>query len=290
MNTKGGIGAQGDKLSYFEISNVVRLINREVSGKEGAVMIKLILFDISGVLYENNKPIRRAVDVVNQLQQESTLSLLFVTNSSQMTEQMIYTSLTNFGFHIEKSQLFTPTTALKHLLKERGLTPFCIIHPNLEPEFISSDNDKPNAVVVTDAAEQFNYSKLNSAFELLLNGAPLLGIGRNKYFKRGGKFMLDAGPFIVALEYAADVEAEIIGKPSASFFMAAVDSVGCRPEQTLMIGDDVEADVNGALSVGLQAVLVKTGKYRKGDEQKINSVDAKVVDSVVGAVSAFLEH
>lgn len=253
-------------------------------------MIKSILFDISGVLYENDKPVSGAVDVINQLQQERALSLRFVTNSSQMTEQMIYTSLTNFGFRIEKSQLFTPTTAVKQLLEERSLRPFCIIHPNLEPEFADFDSDKPNAVVIADAAEQFNYAKLNTAFELLINGAPLLGIGRNKYFKRGGKFMLDAGPFIVALEYAADVEADIVGKPSASFFMAAVNSVGCLPEQTLMIGDDVEADINGALSAGLQAVLVKTGKYREGDEQRMNSVEATVATSVIDAVSAFLEY
>ncbi len=253
-------------------------------------MIKSILFDISGVLYEDDKPVPGAVDVVNQLQQRSGLSLRFLTNSSQMTEQMILSSLANFGFQIERSQLFTPSTAVKRLLVERDLTPFCVIHPNLEPEFAEFEGKVANAVVVADAAEQFTYDKLNKAFRLLIKGAPLLGIGRNKYFKRGGKFMLDAGPFIVALEYAADVEAEIIGKPSARFFMAAVDSVGCLPEQTLMIGDDVEADVNGALSAGLQAVLVKTGKYRQGDEQKMNSAKVKVADSVVDAVSDFLVY
>jgi len=36
-----------------------------------------------------------------------------------------------------------------------------------------------------------------------------------------------------------------------------------------MVGDDVFADVNGALKAGLQAALVQTGKYRKNDEQAL---------------------
>ena len=36
-----------------------------------------------------------------------------------------------------------------------------------------------------------------------------------------------------------------------------------------MVGDDVEQDVNGAIRAGIGvAVLVKTGKYREGDEEK----------------------
>ena len=97
--------------------------------------------------------------------------------------------------------------------------------------------------MVADAAERFDYQRMNIAFELLIAGAPLIGIGRNRYFKSNGKLYLDAGPFIHALEYAAGVEAEIIGKPSPAFFMAAVNSVSCLPEEVLMIGDDAEADV-----------------------------------------------
>jgi ribonucleotide monophosphatase NagD (HAD superfamily) len=118
---------------------------------------------------------------------------------------------------------------------------------------------------------------------LLINGAPLLGVGRNRYFKTGGKLQLDAGPFIQALEYAADIEAEILGKPAAGFFHAAVDSLGCKPDEVLMIGDDVEADINGAMQAGLQACLVRTGKYLPGDENKAGQ--AFVADSVVEAVN-----
>lgn len=63
---------------------------------------------------------------------------------------------------------------------------------------------------------------------------------------------LDAGPFVAALEYAAQVEATVFGKPAPAFFDAVLAALGTAPNETVMIGDDIEADVNGALAVGLR--------------------------------------
>ncbi|MDO7596911.1 MAG: TIGR01458 family HAD-type hydrolase [Pseudomonadota bacterium] len=183
-------------------------------------MIKAILFDISGVLYDDKAPVRGAVDAINQLQY-SGIPLRFVTNSSRSTEAMILTTLQKMGFAINDSQVFTAPSAIKHFLQINKLRPYCLIHPDLEPEFAEFDQLEPNAVVVADAAESFDYNRLNSAFELLVEGAPLIGIGRNRYRYRylnsAGKLCLDAGPFIQALEYAASVEAQIMSKPAPEF-------------------------------------------------------------------------
>lgn len=250
-------------------------------------MIKAILFDISGVLYVDQTPVPGAVEALSQLQQLG-LPLRFVTNSSRSTEAMILTALQKMGFTIDASQMFTASGAIKQVLKERGLRPYCLIHPSLEPEFDGFERHDPNAVVIADAADRFDYSHMNRAFELLLAGAPLIAIGRNRYFKSGGKLYLDAGPFIQALENAADIKAEVMGKPDPAFFLAAVNSVGCSAEQVLMIGDDAEADVEGALKAGLQACLVQTGKYRSGDENTIHISGAQLVPSVVEAVAPFI--
>ncbi len=47
----------------------------------------------------------------------------------------------------------------------------------------------------------------------------------------------------------------------------------------MMIGDDVFGDIEGALNAGLQARLVKTGKYQTGDENRI-SPTAKTLESI----------
>jgi HAD superfamily hydrolase (TIGR01458 family) len=245
-------------------------------------MLKAILFDISGVLHVDKKPIPGAVELIAKLRQQK-IPLRFVTNTSRSTSAAILQSLNKMGFEVEQTDIFSAPVAVKQICERRSLRPYCLIHPELEPEFASLNQHDPNAVVIADAAERFDYEHLNAAFSLLINGAPLLGIGRNRYFKTGGKLQLDAGPFIQALEYAADIEAEILGKPAAGFFHAAVTSLGCKPEEVLMIGDDVEADINGATDAGLKACLVRTGKYLPDDENKAGQ--ALVADSVVEAVN-----
>ena len=143
-------------------------------------------------------------------------------------------------------------------------------------------------MVIGDAADAFSYEHLNRAFRLVLDGARLLAVGDNRYFKEGEGLSLDAGPFVKALEYAADCEAIILGKPSPAFFHAAAAQLGCLPGQVLMVGDDVFSDVNGALKAGLKAALVRTGKYRSGDEAKIIAPGACVCADLGEAVQGLV--
>ena len=230
-------------------------------------MIQAILLDIAGVLYDGGTPIAGAIESVAQLQ-EKPVALRFVTNTSQQSPQQVKQKLDGLGFVVEPSQLYTAPTAVTSYLKAGNMSCYALVHPNLDKEFLPYESTTPDAVVVADAGERFDYAHLNQAFQYLMQGAQLIAIGDNKFFKKDGQLVLDAGPFIHALAYAADREPIIIGKPSATFYHVVVDSVPCAPEHAIMIGDDVVADCEGALRAGLQACLVKTGKYQPGDETR----------------------
>lgn len=47
-----------------------------------------------------------------------------------------------------------------------------------------------------------------------------------------------------------------------------------------MVGDDLEADVGGALAAGLRGVLVRTGKYRDETLESSSVTPTEIVDSV----------
>ncbi|MGH8355262.1 MAG: TIGR01458 family HAD-type hydrolase [Pseudomonas sp.] len=231
-------------------------------------MAKAVLLDISGVLYEDARPLPGAVEAVRALQAKG-YPLRLVTNTSRLTAAEIFRQLSGMGFAIQPEQIFSAPKAVRRYVQARGLRPYCLIHRNLEEEFADLlEQPEPNAVVLGDAEERFDYAHLERAFHLLIEGAPLLAMGDNRYFHSRGALRLDAGPFVRALEYAAGVKALILGKPSADFFAAALQELGVAADQALMIGDDVESDVLGALHAGLQGCLVQTGKYRAGDEAK----------------------
>jgi HAD superfamily hydrolase (TIGR01458 family) len=124
----------------------------------------------------------------------------------------------------------------------------------------------PQAVVLGDLGRDFTWDRLDGLFRMVHAGARLIALHRNRHSRRGERIALDLGPFVAAIEYAADVEAVVAGKPSRALFESALAELAVAADEAVMVGDDVEADVGGALGAGLRAVQVRTGKYTEADE------------------------
>ncbi len=231
-------------------------------------MIKAALFDLSGVLYTGEEALPGALDAIERLENVS-LPMRYLTNTTRSPRHVILSRLAAMGFRIDKNDLFTAPIATHEYLSSNKLSPFLLVHPDLKQDFSDLLDDKPNAVVLGDAAEAFTYENMNLAFRLLMEGVPLIAMGKNLYFKEADGFSLDMGPYVNALEFAANTEAIVIGKPAKAFFNGAVSSLGCLAHDVVMVGDDVGSDVIGGLEAGLQGILVKTGKYRSGDEDQL---------------------
>jgi ribonucleotide monophosphatase NagD (HAD superfamily) len=105
-------------------------------------------------------------------------------------------------------------------LLAHGLEPHLLVHPRLEPEFDGLPTGGPMAVVVGDAGDAFTYGALNDAFRRLVDGAEFLALARNRMFTEPDGPSLDAGPFVVALEYACTRSARLLGKPAPAFFLS----------------------------------------------------------------------
>jgi HAD superfamily hydrolase (TIGR01458 family) len=252
-------------------------------------MIKGVLLDLSGVLYVGKEPLPGAHAALRRLA-ASGLPARFVTNTTRSPRRTILSKLASMRLEVSDDALFTAPQATLAYLEKENLHPHLLVHPNLQSEFPDYPRDAWDAVLVGDAGEAFTYHSLNAAFRLVRDGTPLLAMGYNRYFKEPEGFSLDIGPFVAALEFAAETRAKVLGKPAPEFFQAAVASLGCKPDQAVMVGDDAAADVGGAISAGLQGILVRTGKYVAGDENKIGQPGAVIINDISAAVDWILEH
>jgi HAD superfamily hydrolase (TIGR01458 family) len=127
------------------------------------------------------------------------------------------------------------------------------------------------AVVIGDSPEEATFENLNRAFRLIRRGATLVGMHRNPWWLTPDGPTLDSGSFVVGLEFAAEVQARIIGKPSPAFFSQAVrdlrKEVGhdLARSEIAMVGDDVRTDVRASQRAGLRGILVLSGKHAAAD-------------------------
>jgi ribonucleotide monophosphatase NagD (HAD superfamily) len=107
----------------------------------------------------------------------------------------------------------------------------------------------------------------------------LIALGMTRYWLASDGISLDVAPFVAALEHATGRSPMVFGKPAAGFFHAAAARLGLPPEDVMMMGDDVVADVRGAMAAGLKGALVRSGKFRDADLQTAPHPDL-VLDSV----------
>jgi HAD superfamily hydrolase (TIGR01458 family) len=252
-------------------------------------MINGVLLDLGGVIYDGEKAVPGAADAVARLR-ASGLPIRFVTNTTRSNKQMVLERLVRLGVPASDDELFTPAEAACRWLREHDRAPHLLVHPDLLSEFEGFGGSTPKAVVVGDAGDAFDYQALNAAFRELIAGAELLALAPNRTFKDAdGKLSLDAGAFIAALEFASRRKSIVLGKPARDFFRSALATIPCPEAEAVMVGDDAETDVAGALRAGLgQALLVRTGKYREGEEARFEPPPTETVHDISAAVAWIL--
>jgi HAD superfamily hydrolase (TIGR01458 family) len=187
------------------------------------------------------------------------------------------------GLDLEPERLFNGPRAARRLLLERGWRRcHFLVRPALLEDFdgIAAVDSGADAVVLGDLGAEMSYERLNRAFRLLLDGAALVTLARNRYWQAGDGLMMDAGPFCAALEHASGKEAILAGKPSRAFFEAALSSTGVPAAEAAVVGDDLESDVGGGQAAGMRGVLVRTGKFREGDLERSSVRPDAVIASV----------
>ena len=246
--------------------------------------IRSILSDIDGTLYFKERPIEGAIETVSELKRRG-FRLLFFTNTDSKTPKTIYSTLKNYGFQVEEREIFSPIIALKEFLKSKPKPSlFLVTSKEVSGEFEEFDFVRkgkiPDYVIIADFRDDWNLNRLNQAFKHVLNGAKLLGTQGNRFFlDREGNPVIDTGSFVQLIAYAANVKPIIFGKPSETFFNEALKLLGTGSEETLVVGDDIESDIQGAINSGIKAILVKTGKGTIYDNRKVPIKPNKIIDS-----------
>jgi HAD superfamily hydrolase (TIGR01458 family) len=245
-----------------------------------------ILLDIDGVLHVSGEAIAGAGDAVEALRIDGH-RLRFVTNNTTRARERLAEELRGIGIDVDSAEVSTTPLAAATLLAGRrvlALTMGAVRDDLLSRLELVDENADVVLVGGADETDEsgrvFSYENLNGAFAALEGGASLVCLHRNRWWQTSRGPLLDSGAFVAGLEYAAGVEAQLVGKPSRAYFESALGELGAAPSDAVMVGDDVEADVGGAKAAGLRAILVRTGKFREGTLATAEPKPDAVLDSI----------
>ena len=210
-----------------------------------------ILLDVDGVLHVSGAPIAGAAAAVRRLRADGH-RIRFVSNTTTRSRAQIGDQLRLMGIEVEDDELQTTGAVAARVLK--GKRVLALTMPGLldDLEGLQLVGMNVDAVLLGGADEGeetgrvFSYLNLNRAFHELEAGAELYCLHKNRWWQTADGARLDAGAFVAGLEYAADIEATVLGKPSYAYFAAALEALDADAGLTWMVGDDLEGDIVGA--------------------------------------------
>lgn len=249
-------------------------------------MLKAILFDFDGVLYEGERPISGAAEAVAWVRAQR-IPHLFVSNTTSRPRAALVEKLARLGLEVRVDEILTPPVAANRWLHEQVRGPVALyVREATRQDFTAIeiaplDAARVSAVVLGDMGEQWDFSRLNRAFRQLIQEPPpvLVALGMTRYWRAEDGLNLDVAPFVAALACATGIEPAVLGKPAKSFFAMALEILNVAAAEAVMIGDDIRSDIAGAHAAGMRAVMVRTGKFKSADLHHGITPDA-VIDSV----------
>ena len=240
---------------------------------------------MDGVLHVSGAPIAGAAAAVRRLRADGH-RIRFVSNTTTRSRAQIGDQLRLMGIEVEDDELQTTGAVAARVLK--GKRVLALTMPGLldDLEGLQLVGMNVDAVLLGGADEGeetgrvFSYLNLNRAFHELEAGAELYCLHKNRWWQTAEGARLDAGAFVAGLEYAADIEATVLGKPSNAYFAAALDALNAEAGLTWMVGDDLETDIVGAHKHGMKTLLVRTGKFRPDDVERSQVQPDGIVSSI----------
>lgn len=244
-----------------------------------------VLFDLDGTLTDGvgGQPLPGAVEAVQEAARLAPVR--YLTNATSWSRAGLEQALTLAGFFVPPGSVITPTVLAQKVLVARGDNRGVLIADPATLEdlawYRASDPDEACSVLVATEGHDLTIRDLTPAVEALLAGAKLYTLQQNRLFRRHGQLLTDLGPLTAFLAYAAKVDWENLGKPSPLLFQVVADELELPLVDLMMVGDDAEFDAAGALAAGCGAgILVRTGKYKPGDEDAVQPRPTLVLDSV----------
>ncbi|MFI5935914.1 HAD-IIA family hydrolase [Actinoplanes sp. NPDC051494] len=244
--------------------------------------MRLVLVDLDGTMYDRGAAVPGAAEAIEALRGRGDVVRFFTNTDSQSAEGLLARARAR-GVPAGPGDLFSPVTAAqRHLGATAGARVLLLgndaVRGDLAAHCVLTDRDSTH-VVVGDCHRDLTFELLDAAFRAVRGGAELIALQRGRYTRNADGDHLDTGAIVAAIEYAAEVEARLLGKPSPDFLRLAAGDMGDRDE-IWVVGDDRATDIAMAVAAGARSVQVRTGKYADQRSRTDLPTPADVIDSV----------
>lgn len=255
--------------------------------------IRHLLIDLDGVLYVGTTALPGAQAFISWLRTRA-IGFRLVTNNATLTPGGYVSKLGAMGVEVTEDEVFTSALATAlYLRKQRGVqTAYVIGEEGLSAALrgaqVEFESVRPDWVIV-GLDRKLTYDKLATAALALQNGARFLGTNPDLSLPVEGGLVPGAGAIQAALSAATGREPTVIGKPETLMLELAMSQIGGSLHDTVMLGDRLDTDIQGAVSLGIESVMVLTGVSSLRDVDASPAKPTQVVENLAELMRLWTE-
>ncbi|QEN08226.1 HAD family hydrolase [Oceanispirochaeta crateris] len=240
--------------------------------------------DMDGVIYHGNKILPGVLDFVGWMQ-DMGKKFLFVTNASERSPMELQQKLSRLGIEVTRDHFYTSALATADFLKSQcpGGSAYVIGEAGLTNALydagFSMNDVNPDYVVVGDS-RGYNMETLIHAVNLVRKGAKLIGTNPDLTGPVENGIVPSTGALISPIELSTGSKAYFVGKPNPLMMRSALKKLGCKREETAIVGDRMDTDIIAGIESEIDTVLVLSGVTSRSDIERFAYRPHYILDGV----------
>lgn len=229
------------------------------------------LFDLDGVLYRGKESIPHAAETLAHIRQDN-FKTVFVTNNASRTPDTVAEQLVQLGIKALPDDILSSAhigvKLAQSLCGEHAKVLLCggqgLYQAAHEAglNIVESADDKPDAVI-HGFSPDMNWARLSEAVLAIRAGAQYITTNLDRLIPRERGLMMGVGSLAAAVTHATNVAPISGAKPEPQMFRHAAEKAHAR--NPLVIGDNLDTDIQGAHASGFPSMHVLTGTHTARD-------------------------
>jgi HAD superfamily hydrolase (TIGR01450 family) len=225
------------------------------------------ILDLDGVVWLGDDVIPGVPEAIEKLRAAGH-TILFLTNNSSRRVSYLVEKFEGMGISVEADEIVTSAQAAATMLEPGTVALVCAgdgVREALEARGVNMIDDGKADAVVVGFHKDFDYGRLNAAYQALLGGARLIGTNDDTTYPTPDGPIPGGGALLAAVAAAAGMEPEVAGKPYQPMADAVRARIGGAADDGIVVGDRPDTDGLIAERLGLPFALVFTGVTHEDD-------------------------
>jgi NagD protein len=245
---------------------------------------KGFICDMDGVIYHGNRLLPGVMEFVQWLK-DANKKFLFLTNSSERSRKELQQKMSRLGIDVEADNFYTSALATAGFLATQmpGSSAYVIGEAGLINALydagITMNDVNPDYVVVGESPS-YSFAKIEKAVNLVLSGSRLIGTNPDVNGPGEHGTVPACGSLVAPIELAAGAKAYFVGKPNPLMMRQGLKRLGCRREETVIVGDRMDTDIIAGVEAEIDTVLVLSGVTSREDLPRFSYRPRIIMDGV----------